>query len=229
MSSATINGSHSNQTLTFTDLDLLYSHIVYVPKQGQIFVTNQIGDMFIYDFVLKAWTKGIGKITQTASLLTNFVLNKNEEVVYLSNTDSDIHTWNPDSSASSNFIYKSKDIDFGQPAIRKKIYRVRISYKGDASLLNARYSINGDTDTLYNFCGTNADGTTTGVVNPSNALLPLLNKSSDVSLWYHAELKPATSSVANNIYSFQLHLDGTVGATFEINDITFIYRIKNVK
>ena len=49
--------------------------------------------------------------------------------------------------------------------------------------------------------------------------------------WQVAELKPKTSSEANNKYSFRLAFtcDGTVPAAFEINDITIIYRAKSIK
>ena len=58
---------------------------------------------------------------------------------------------------------------------------------------------------------------------------------SDISLteqpdYYTAVLKPATSSEANNIYSFQLKLSGsTVPADFEINDISIVYKTKRTK
>ena len=205
------------------DSDMSSAHIGYIPKKRQIIIKNENKDILLYDFVLKSWTKGINKITINTNM-TNFAIDGSQNLIYLSNTDSDIMTFNPESTSSSNFSYKTKDIDFGQPAIRKKIYRVRLSYKGDASSLLVKYSINGDTDTLYNF-----EGTTSGKPTGSADTSPLENKSGDITTWYHAELKPATSSQANNIYSFQLHCDGTVGATFEINDITFIYRLKNVK
>ena len=54
-------------------------------------------------------------------------------------------------------------------------------------------------------------------------------KSSDVTQWHHAELKPAVSSDATNIFSFQVHMTGTAGATFEINDLSVVFRVKNVK
>ena len=53
--------------------------------------------------------------------------------------------------------------------------------------------------------------------------------------YYKAVLKPATSSQANNIYSFQLKLEAaTPGSTnvpagFEIGDISIVYRMKNIK
>ena len=49
--------------------------------------------------------------------------------------------------------------------------------------------------------------------------------------WVQAELKPNTSTEANNIYSFAIKFttDDTVPSTFEINDITIVYRLKNIK
>jgi len=207
------------------------AHIGYVPKKRQLLIKNENTDVFIYDFVLRAWMKGSSKITigrtsnnTDETNMTNFVLDKNQDLMYLSEDDSDVMTWNPDAAASSAFVYQTKDIDFGEPGVRKKVYKVRISYKGDADSLNVRYSKNGDTDTLYNFCGTNADGSTTGSADAT----PLLDKT-DLTLWSHAELKPSTSSVANNIYSFQIHMDGTVDSDFEINDISIIYRMKSIR
>ena len=209
------------------DADMSSAHIGYIPKKRQILINNENTDVHIYDFVLGAWMKGSAKIPVTTKR-SNFAL-KDQELIYITQnadttSDVDIAQWNPDAAASSAFVYQTKDIDFGEPGVRKKVYKVRISYKGDADSLNVRYSKNGDTDTLYNFCGTNSDGSTTGSADAT----PLLDKA-DLTLWSHAELKPATSSVANNIYSFQIHMDGTVDSDFEINDINIIYRMKSIR
>jgi hypothetical protein len=45
--------------------------------------------------------------------------------------------------------------------------------------------------------------------------------------WVLAELKP-TSSI-NNVYSFQLQFSGTAASDFEINDISIVFRLKNVR
>ena len=102
-------------------------------------------------------------------------------------------------------------MDFDQPAIRKKVYRVRISYRGTGNALVVKYSTDGGS-ALYQF---------------NSADAPLADH--DVAKWYHAELKPTTSSEANNIYSFQLHISGTAESDFEINDISIVYRNKGVK
>ena len=49
--------------------------------------------------------------------------------------------------------------------------------------------------------------------------------------WLKAELKPSVP--INNINSFQLKISGdgsnAIASDFEINDITIIYRVKNIK
>ena len=58
-------------------------------------------------------------------------------------------------------------------------------------------------------------------------------KCSKESEWTRAELKPNTSSEANNVYSFGLKLNvetgGTVPASFEIDNLSIVYRNKNIK
>ena len=63
------------------------------------------------------------------------------------------------------------------------------------------------------------------------SLTPLEDKSSteNKESWHLAELKPTTSADANNIYSFQLKFAGTAATDFEINDISIVYRSKQVK
>jgi len=128
-----------------------------------------------------------------------------------------LYKWDDTADASSSGLsLKTKDIDFGSPGRRKKIYSVKISYKGDGSSVTVKYAANGETDAsdLYAFDSAN-----------------LADKSSAENLesWHVAELKPNTSSQANNIYSFQIVFDGTTTADFEINDISIVYRAKNIK
>ena len=59
--------------------------------------------------------------------------------------------------------------------------------------------------------------------------MSVFSSSENLESWHLAELKPGTSSQANNIYSFQLVLDGTSAADFEINDVSIVYRSKNIK
>ena len=213
------------------DLTMQHAQIAYVPKKRQLLIKNMDKSIFIYDFVLRAWMKGLGKITifrtsnnTNFTNMTNFALDGNQDLIYLSNDDCDIMTWNPSSSLSGNFLYTTKDIDFGQPSVRKKIYKVYITYKtadsgSVASSVMVDYDVNGGTTFPYDFQnGTNFSS----------------NKLAAANGWQQAELKPDNSSEANNVFSFRLRFQidassGTVPAGFEINDITIIYRLKNVR
>ena len=206
------------------DTDMSSAHIAYIPKRRQILIKNENTDILIYDLLLRAWTKGIGKITISDSKMTNFALDSDQDLFYITNNDSTIATFNPNSKTSNNFVYTTKDIDFGQPSVRKKIYKVYITYKssGTTNVL-VKYDTNGHTD--YNLLF--ADGTNF----TSNELV---YDSGNANKWITAELKPNTSSEANNVNSFALQIiskdDGSnVPSSFEINDITIVYRIKNVK
>ena len=216
------------------DLTMQHAQIAYVPKKRQLLIKNMDKSIFIYDFVLRAWMKGLGKITifrtsnnTNFTNMTNFALDGNQDLIYLTNDDCDIMTWNPSSSLSGNFLYTTKDIDFGQPSVRKKIYKVYITYKtadsgSVASSVMVDYDVNGGTTFPYDFQnGTNFSS----------------NKLAAANGWQQAELKPDNSSgtnESNNIFSFRLRFQidassGTVPAGFEINDITIIYRLKNVR
>ncbi len=211
--------------------DDIFSQIAYLPLQRQIVIHRSSegrageddGDIFIYDMVTKSWVFGTAIIQPSSGgYTTNLITDKNGDLIW-SFGNGVVKKWNNSSSESSVKIITA-DMNYGDSGVRKKVYRVRLSYKGDASSLNVRYSTNGDTNTYKQF-----EGTSSGLPNGSATNAPLENKSSDVTQWHHAELKPAVSSEATNIYSFQVHMTGTAGATFEINDLSVVFRIKNVK
>ena len=208
------------------DPDMSSAMIGYVPKKKHLIIKNENNDIYLYDFVLQAWTTGIGKITESTAM-TNFALDGDQNLFYIDNTTTVRKTWQTSPQASSNFEYITPDIDFGQSSVRKKIYRVRINYKGDADNLTIKYSVNGDTDFPYDFEGT--DGTTGKPTGSTATSSKPLHDKTDLTQWYQAELKPDVSSESNNIYSFKLRMQGTVDSDFEINDISIIYRLKNVR
>ena len=186
----------------------------YIPNKRQIIVTDTCGtgdgsgdgSIFLYDFVTQSWIKG-SAATITDAVKSNFAVDWDGELIY--HSGSTTYQWN-DTPASSSISVKTKDIDFQNPGIKKNIYKLAISYKGDASAVTVKYATNGDTDTSANFNSTNT---------------PLSNVGTDD--WVLAELEP-TSSVTN-IYSIQIQLGGTAAADFEVNDMSIIYRTKGVR
>ena len=199
----------------------------YIPKKRQIVVVKDstatsVGDCFLYDMVTRSWVQGNSKFNDSV-LKTNFITDWNNDLVY-GHTNGTITKWDAAADSTATFAFSTKDIDFGFPSVRKKIYRARVSYKGDGTGVNLQYSVNGDNDTINPFYRTTADGSTD---NANSDTTPLLNVGTDD--WVLAELKPATSANANNVYSFQLVFTGTPAADFEINDISIIYRAKSIK
>ena len=119
----------------------------------------------------------------------------------------------PDNAYSTGRLdLQTRDSDFGSPGVRKKVYKVYVTFK-NGSNVKPQYAVNG-VDTWYDFTTTD------------------LGVATD---WTQAELKPATSSQSNNIFSIKVRLvagstaDGSLVENFEVNDISVIYRVKSIK
>ena len=198
------------------DPDMSSAMIGYVPKKKHLIIKNENNDIHLYDFVLQAWTTGIGKITESTAM-TNFALDADQNLFYIDNTTTVRKTWQTSVQTSTGFEYITPDIDFGQPGVRKKVYKVYVTYKSGATTnVQVDYGVNGGTTFPYDFA--NGDNFTS-------------NELGSASGWQVAELKPDNATESNNIKSFQLRFatDGTVPSGFEINDITIVYRLKNIK
>ena len=198
------------------DPDMSSAMIGYVPKKKHLIIKNENNDIYLYDFVIQAWTTGIGKITESTAM-TNFALDGDQNLFYVDNTTTVRKTWQTSVQTSTGFEYITPDIDFGQPGVRKKVYKVYVTYKSGATTnVQVDYGVNGGTTFPYDFA--NGDNFTS-------------NELASASGWQVAELKPDNATESNNIKSFQLRFatDGTVPSGFEINDITIVYRLKNIK
>jgi len=164
------------------------------------------GDIFLYDMVTQSWVKGDSALTDGV-LKTNFVTDWNGDLVYVHTTGT-VLKWDDSSAASTTVDIKTKDIDFGQPGQRKKIYKVYVTHRGSASNIQTSYAVDGDQDT-YTEVGSE---------------LPVTSAVTD---WVTTELALSV----NNCYSIRLRFfsDGTTPANFEINDISIVFRVKPVK
>ena len=207
----------SAQDCTQIGFDPQSKHIVVLKSNNA-----GVGDCLIYDLKIKAWTY-IDSLYTDAKDKTNFVTSVNNKLI-VHEVDNSHHVLQySDTSgdvASGAFSIKTKDFDFGNPHVRKKIYKVHITYKCNADTgVKVRFDTNGGTAFDKDFSASTS----------TNYGSLTLDTTSNV--WARAELKPDNSSEVNNIYSFALHFISTanVDATFEINDITIIYRTKNVK
>ena len=209
---------------------------------------SQTNELLVYDFTKKSWSQIIGGMDNLRRK-TNFQVFKDRMLMiqcdemspqngtqavndWSSVTDwedrtwvtqlAEIKEWADAPFVDTNSKLYTKDIDFGAPSVRKKIYKVYLSYKGDGTGLTIRYAINGDTDDpSTTFESISVSGASVGPADST----PLVNAGTDD--WLRAELKPSAS--INNIFSFQFQILGTATANFEINDLTIIYRMKSIK
>ena len=173
------------------DTDMSEAHIGFIPKKRQLIINNQATHIFIYDFVLGSWMKGSTKLAVTTNR-TNFALDSDQDLFYLTGTASTIRKWSPNAATSSGFETITKDIDFGEPGVRKKIYRVYVTYKtGGTTNVQVKFDTNGTT--TFDKVFQNGTNFTSNVLDNAGS-----------GEWVQATLKPNTSSEANSIYSFAL-------------------------
>ena len=117
--------------------------------------------------------------------------------------------------SSGNSVYITPDIDFEQPNVRKKIYKAYITYKdnGGSGRMSVYHQVNQS--------GTWVLSTTPGTTNAGYL-------DSNKTNFYRQEITFGTDG--NNAFSIALKLQNQESIkSFEINDISTIYRIKNPK
>ena len=146
-------------------------------------------------------------------------------------------------SPGYGFCIKTKDIDFAEPGVKKKIHKVYITYQdstdhGSQTHNNVivAYNVNGEGSSSQNFADSNHKHfkpvKNCSSVSPDSGSNNLCILDDNKSEWTVAEMKPATSE-ANNVNSFQLIIynkrNGQVKNTFKINDITIVYKMKKKK
>jgi hypothetical protein len=180
------------------------------------------GHALIYDFKVGAWVFLNGYFGNNIDR-SNMVISANDQklIWYRFTNTEDVLSYNDNSGdiTSAKYTIQTKDFDFGNPQQKKTIYKVYITYKtGGTTHVQVKFDTNGET----NFAKVFKNGTNFTSNELDNA------GSGD---WTRAELVPDVMSQAKNIYSFALKFtnDGTVPATFQISDISIVYRKKGMR
>jgi hypothetical protein len=207
--------------------------IGYIPKKRQLIIvddntTTGTGDAFLYDLVTQSWIKG-ADYTFHSNTLSNFAVDWNGDLTVCAVAGSMVK-WDDASgpNASRRLSFMTKDMDFGFPAVRKKIYKVYITFKGNATHAQVHYGVDGLAPALtFNNITSGTDGSSTG----SGSSAKCIAYDAGTTDWLKAELKPSAS--INNVSSFRLKLSGDgsndIADDFQINDISIVYRLKNIK
>jgi len=200
-----------------TALDIGVPIIGYDSKSNRVIYTPAIASQtntkwYTFDFNLNAHTAYLdGGIVpychDAANHYTNIVNTSSGDMVLGhidGNTPAKLYPfkWSNSSSgiekppSSTTAIWTSKDIDFGSPAIRKKIYKVYVTYKTTGhSGITMKYKTDGGAS-VSTFDATSSTNYTDKIFqNTYNG---------SRTEWQVAELKPSSS--INNIKSIQLEL-----------------------
>ena len=219
-----------------------------------------IPEAYQYDFQSKGWTFVFKKLTATQETgtmvtsqghLSNFVNDHNNELLYYAisasgdvaaasqNDFNSIYKWDDSSTRSQDsgnqgdmFYLRTKDYDFGSPGVRKKIYKIYVTFKthddtdGSDGYQHSKVNVYYGKDGVAAVTGNTFADATSSNYSASNGLYAADSSTG----WNVAELKPSSS--VNNVYSFNLLFQcapSRIANRFEINDITIVYRTKNVK
>ena len=187
-----------------------YHRVGYNPKKRQIIVIAGAADSsagYVFDLVTKGWVYGSAIIVDP-NTGSNFINDPvGGDLLIFDEAGGTIDKWADTPTAAPSIIITTKDIDFGEPGINKNVYKVRITYTGGTSqACNIEYAKDGS-GTFLEF---NAD----------------LNYTTNTTQQV-VDLTP--SAAINDIKSIQLKISGTAATTFELNDISIIYRRKGIR
>jgi hypothetical protein len=140
------------------------SIVGYEKRNKQILVVknedgnaSDTGDTYIYDVKSRAWTQ-ISAFGTDQKKLTNFAVDYNGDLIFAeesSNTVT-IYKYLPNtykSTAANGWIMQTKDIDFGHPGLKKKIYAVYVTYKSDNAQTQPIYYATDGSTSFSQFTG----------------------------------------------------------------------------
>lgn len=212
--------------------------------------------IWIYDFGTQSWTSDICSPANSSrhflnplnqvlpGFRTNFITDSGNNTIFVDNrygggidgNSYPIRTWENklwvDTSGSTTIYdtrhieFMTKELDFGNPHTLKRIYQVFVTYRmstGDAQ------GDGGDIDTGIEYA--KDGGTFSGAFDKTGASDNYGSSFDNTNgEWAVATLVPSSSI---DCYTFQLKLtsgsEGVVPYDFEINDITFVYRLRSIK
>ena len=172
-------------------------------KESSDFSTSESQDVLIYDMKTGAWTTSKAAMTNGVDT-TNFVINGDSELVLKQGAASaDFHfkKWSSTPVAKSAIQWTSKAYDFGQPSLKKKLYKV---------IIHSKYATNVDVNIYYDDSGSAAQAFDT----------PL-----GTGAGYAKNTLTVTTPTAFSYLTVELKSDGTSHASFTVNDIALVYRI----
>jgi len=190
-------------------------------KNQQLIVMSSVtaggsysGNAFIYDFNTGSWTFHLDFFTDgdTYTNFINYGTGASEDIIVGQVTSSalDLKKYVP-ASGSVVAELQTKDIDFGDPSILKKVYAVYMTYKSSVDQLTPlKFSLDGKASF--------SDFATASNVAPAG------DDSGDLDAQASWDVAKFTADSVQTCQSIQFKFNPPDAGTFEINDISVEYR-----
>ena len=190
----------------------------YDPRSQSIIVLKDIGDdstdtsAWVYHMGTQSWTEGTSMITNTNSdRHSNFIISPNGYLSICQDAVVALKNYNHDKTvdtADQTITYTTKDMDFGMPSQTKKVFKVYVTYFSDDSTVpTLTFGVDGDT--------TPTEAFDSGAFASSGGLQTTAFTVNDAAL--------------TGIKSLSLKISGATDHSFEIQDISILYRPRPIK
>ena len=170
-------------------------------------------DVVVYDMETQSFWYGKNRLTSGA-LATNFDYDWNGDLIYGSEASDTvtIRSWQSDSQTSDAFVFSTKDIDFGSPGKKKKVYNIYITYK------------HSDSNNVSNFLSYSTNGGTSFVTYDGDGSTAISNNTLDQATSW--EIHKFTFTTPIECQSMTLKFNGPTSdaSKIDINDISIEYR-----
>jgi len=152
---------------------------------------------------------------------TNFITDWNNNLVVGYQTDANsisFQKYLPVVKQQGNQILITRDIDFGRPGLKKKIYKVIMTYKSDSEQQEPLFYAKDGTGSFTEF----STDTNIAPQGDTGGAGYLESTASSGSKW---DVATFTADTVVTCQSIQFKFATMVDAKFEINDITIEYRV----
>jgi hypothetical protein len=198
-----------------------YSSIGYEKHKKQLIIMKDCtgtagssGDAYLYDFKTKSWVKLINAFSDSI-VHSNFIHDWNGDLVvgYESGGNVAFKKWDSDDTtiSKSDIVLTTKDIDFGDPSILKKVYAVYMTYKSSVDQLKPlEFSLDGK-DSFSDFA-------------TASNVAPAGDDSGDLDAQASWDVATFTADSIPSCQSIQFKFNPPSAGTFNINDISIEYR-----
>jgi hypothetical protein len=203
-------------------------NVGYHPKDKLLIVqrspsnsSDYSNSTYIYDFGAKAWTLNDNMFTDSGHY-TNFQVDWNRDLFLGYKADGTVQFKKVinEQSAQDDKVFITKDIDFGQPGMKKKIYAVYMTYYANTAIDG------GDSDIPLQYAvdgGFNWTSFSTSTVGGSHSTSQL--QASGTGTGEHWDVVKFSLNPPISCQSIKLKMDANTSAKLNINDITIEFRM----